>query len=579
MSPPHSQQIVVIGASAAGMKSAARAKRLLPAAEITVLDERSFISYGACGLPYYLSGEVENLDKLRETPYGLIRDADYFAAVKGVDVQTRIRVVRFDPERKRVEAVHLDSHERPVFPYDKLVIATGARPRPLVGVEPGEAVSYFHTPEEATALRKGLETGRVSSVVIVGGGFIGVELAVAFSELWGCEVILLEAMDRVLPLLMDADMSACVAGKLRRSGVAVHTGMPVTRAVTEDGRAVVHAGGKTFHADRVVVAVGVVPRISWALESGLETGPRGGVLVGERLETNLPDVFAAGDCVELVHRVTGRPVLTPLGSLANRQGRVVGDNLAGKLTRFGPVAGSACVKLFDWNVATTGISVTAARSAGLRSRVAWGTFIDTAHYYPEHEQIFMKLVYEESSRRLLGLQACGAGNVVKRVDTFATLLHRTGTLEDLLDLEFCYSPPFNAALDPLHTLGCAALNQEESGITGLSPGSVSLGAGGDTTGDAGGDAATSAPDDRVMIDVRSPEEITEEYPTPPGAVNIPLQELRQRVQELPQDKPLLIVCARGTRSAEACRWLAAAGFTDVVYLAGGVNMRAQWHDG
>jgi NADPH-dependent 2,4-dienoyl-CoA reductase/sulfur reductase-like enzyme/rhodanese-related sulfurtransferase len=507
MFPPHSQQIVVIGASAAGMKSAARAKRLLPAAKITVLDERSFISYGACGLPYYLSGEVENLDKLRETPYGLIRDADYFAAVKGVDVQTRIRVVRFDPDRKRVEAVHLDSQERPVFPYDKLVIATGARPRPLVGVEAGEAVSYFHTPEEATALRKGLETGRVSSVV--------------------------------------------------------------TRAVTEDGRAVVHAGGKTFHADRVVVAVGVVPRISWALESGLETGPRGGVLVSERLETNLPDVFAAGDCVELVHRVTGRPVLTPLGSLANRQGRVVGDNLAGKLTCFGPVAGSACVKLFDWNVATTGVSVTAARRAGLRSRVAWGTFIDTAHYYPEHKQIFMKLVYEEGSRRLLGLQACGAGDVVKRVDTFASLLHRGGTLEDLLDLEFCYSPPFNAALDPLHTLGCAALNPEESGIAGLSPGSVSLGAGG---------AATSAPDDRVMIDVRSPEEITEEYPTPPGAVNIPLQELRQRVRELPQDKPLLIVCARGTRSAEACRWLPAAGFTDVVYLDCGVNMRAQWHE-
>jgi len=555
MSSPKNQKIVVIGASAAGLKSAARAKRLMPEAQVTVLDERSFISYGACGLPYYLSGDVENLDKLRETVYGLIRDPDFFATVKGLDVHTGIRVVRFDPERKLVEAVNLKKDERPVFPYDKLVIATGARPRPLIGVQPGEACSFFHTPEEATALRKGLETGQISSVIVVGGGFIGVELAGAFSELWGCEVTVLEATDRLLPQLMDAEMSASIAGQMRRNRVEVHTGMPVTRASTEGGKALVAAGGKSFRADRVVVAVGVVPRISWALESGIETGPCGGVAVGERLETNLPDVFAAGDCVEVVHRLTGRPVLIPLGSLANRQGRVVGDNLAGKLTRFGPVAGSACVKIFDWNVATTGLSVVGAKQNGLRAKAIWGTFMDSAHYHPEHKQIFLKLVYEEGTRRLLGLQACGAGEVVKRVDVLASLLHREGTLEDLLELEFCYSPPYNAPLDPLHTLGCAALNQEESGIPGIRP--------------------DSSLANRYVLDVRTPEEITDEYPTPTGAVNIPLQELRSRVDELPQDEPLLIVCAMGTRSSEASRWLVSRGFTDVVYLAGGMNLRVQ----
>jgi NADPH-dependent 2,4-dienoyl-CoA reductase/sulfur reductase-like enzyme/rhodanese-related sulfurtransferase len=549
------QKIVVIGASAAGLRAAARARRLMPEAAVIVLDERTFISYGACGLPYYLSGDIEDLDKLRQTTYGMVRDPEFFARVKGLDVKTRIRVVRFDPVAKQIFAVNLDTEERPVFSYDKLVIATGARPRPLVGLQPGPACSFFNTPEEATALRKGLETGQIGSVIIVGGGFIGVELATAFGELWGCEVTVLEAMDRILPQLMDSDMAAIVAGHMQRQGVAVHTGKAVTRVATEEGKAVVEAGGETFTADRVVVAVGVVPRVTWTLESGLETGPCGGVAVGERLETNLPDVFAAGDCVEVKHRVSGCCALVPLGSLANRQGRVVGDNLAGIRSRFGPVTGSSCVKVFDWNVAATGLTVGTAKQAGLRPRSTWGTFTDRAHYYPEHEQIFLKLVYEEGTRRLLGLQACGPGGVVGRVDMFASLLHRDGILDDLIDLEHCYSPPFNAALDPLYVLGCAALNQEESGIAGIGP--------------------TSLLNNYYRVDLRTAEEITEEYPSPPGAVNIPLQELRQRVDELPRDRPLLLVCAMGTRSSEATRWLSAQGFTDLVYLAGGVNMLSQ----
>jgi rhodanese-related sulfurtransferase len=264
--------------------------------------------------------------------------------------------------------------------------------------------------------------------------------------------------------------------------------------------------------------------------------------------------LAAGDCIEVVHRLTGESNLIPLGSLANRQGRVVGDNLAGVPTIFPPVAGSACVKVFGWNVAAVGISAERARRAGLRPREALGTFFDAAHYYPEHGKLFLKLVYEEGTRRLLGLQAMGDGRAVQRADVFASLLHREGRLEDLLDLEFCYAPPYNAALDPLHGLACAALNQEETGIDGLSP--------------------ISVPQDRFVVDVRLPEEITAEQPSPAGAANIPSQELRGRLDEVPRDQPLLIFCAMGTRSAEAARWLAAEGFTDIVYLAGGAWMQA-----
>lgn len=555
MSGDRRQKIVVIGASAAGLRAAARARRLMPDATITILDERSFISYGACGLPYYLSGDIDDLDKVRQTAYGQVRDADFFARVKGLDVQTRVRVVRFDPVAKQVFAVNLDTEDRPVYSYDKLVIATGARPRPLVGLQPGSACSFFHTPEEAMVLRKGLETGQISSVIVVGGGFIGVELAGAFGELWGCEVTVLEAMDRILPQLMDPDMAGIVAGQMRRQGVSVHTGKTVTRVVTEGDKAMVVAGGETFIADRVVVAVGVVPRVSWALDSGLETGPCGGVAVGDRLETNLPDVFAAGDCVEVKHRVSGCCALIPLGSLANRQGRVVGDNLAGVLSRFGPVTGSSCVKVFDWNVAATGLSVGSAKQAGLRPRSIWGTFTDRAHYYPEHEQLFLKLVYEEGTRRLLGMQACGPGQIIGRVDMLSSLLHQEGTLHDLTNLEHCYSPPFNSALEPLYVLGCAALNQEEGSPPGI--------------------GFNSPLDDYFTVDLRTAEEITEEYPSPPGALHLPLQELRERVDEVPRDRPLLLVCAMGTRSSEATRWLSTQGFTDLVYLAGGMNMRLQ----
>ena len=585
-------KIVVIGASAAGLKAAARARRLLPAAEVTVLDERSFISYGACGLPYFLSGDVDSLDALRETMYGAIRDPDFFAKAKGLDVRTGLRVESVDAERRVVTAVSCepdegDSEDRIEFSYDRLVLATGAAPRRLPGAETrkaGAAVSCFHTPEDARALRQGLQTGQIGGVIVVGAGFIGCELAGAFSELWGCEVTLIEAADSVLPELLDADMAELVAGELQRNDVTVRTGAAVERIVTEGGvedgakagdgdlKAAVFAAGETLRADRAVIAAGVTPRVDLAAGAGLEVGPCGGLVVNERLQTSRPDIYAAGDCIEVVHGITGQPVFVPLGSLANRQGRVVGDNLAvehgwkgvgaqagagsmaADFSRFGPVVGSACVKIFDWNVAVAGITATQARRAGLEAREAFGTFFDTAHYYPEHGKLFLKLVYEEGTQRLLGLQAVGDGQTVKRADVFAALLQRGGKLEDLLDLEFCYAPPYNAALDPLHALGCTALNVEETGIAGLGP--------------------DATPDGRFVVDVRLAEEITDDQPSPPGAKNIPIQELRSRVDELPRDKPLLILCAMGTRSAEAARWLMAQGFTDIVYLAGGAMMQA-----
>jgi NADPH-dependent 2,4-dienoyl-CoA reductase/sulfur reductase-like enzyme/rhodanese-related sulfurtransferase len=571
MSGGSGMRIVVIGASAAGLKAAARARRLLPQADIVVFDAREFISYGACGLPFYLSGDLDNLDRLRETQWQAIRDAEFFARVKGLDVRCGRRATALDLATRTVTVESVDAGAAESVGYDRLVIATGAAPRLLGGITLGDAVTCFHVPEESQPLRRGLETGQIGSAVVIGGGFVGVEVAVALADMWGCAVTLLEAEDRLLPHLLDADMSRLVAAELARHDVVVKTGVPVAAAHTVGEGAEVTAGGETFAADRAVVALGVVPQIGFAAAAGLVLGASGALAVDEQLRTSDHAVFAAGDCVEVVHRLTRQPCYVPLGSLANRQGRVVGDNLAADAadaeaaqdrpadadpySSFGAVVGSSCLKVFDLNVAATGLSETAAAHVGLSADAVWGTFHDVAHYYPEPGALYLKVVYERGSGRLLGLQAVGPGEAVKRVDVFASLLQRDGKLRDLLDLEFCYAPPYNAALDPLHGLGCAALNREEAGVIGVGP--------------------FVAADGRAVIDVRSADEAAARPWGSPEALHIPSEQLRARLSEIPTDRPLLIVCEKGPRSAELARWLLAQERRDVVYLAGGMALRSQ----
>ena len=527
----------------------------MPQARITVVDEREFVSFGACGLPYYLSGDIERLESLRETAYGDVRNADFFRTNRDIDLQTRQRVVALDRDARAVTVENADTGSRTMLMYDQLVYALGAAPVIPDDVTLGPAVSAITTPEAAASLRQGLETGAIGSCIIVGGGFIGVETAVAMADLWGCEVTLVEAADRLLPRMLDADMARLVETTLRAADITVRTNSTVAGARTEDGRATVHlAGGETLTADRAVIALGVTPRAGLARASGLAVGDLGGLVVDANLRTSDPHILAAGDCIELVNHVSGEIWRVPLGSLANRQGRVVGDVLAGRDSEFPAVTGSCAVKLLDLDVAATGLSEAAARAAGLEPAVAWGAFGSNTHFYPEHERVYLKVIYDRESDRLLGLQAAGAGDVVKRVDVFASLLRVDADLADLLDAEFCYSPPFNAPLDPLHGLAASALNARESGIGQAPP--------------------FGAVDGRLFVDVRTAAEFAAKPPAAPQAVNIPLAELRDRVGELTPGVPVLVSCAKGPRSFEAARVLQDRGFTDVVYLAGGAEMEA-----
>lgn len=554
MSEKHDWHVIVVGANAAGLRAAARARRLLPDARILVIDQDSFISYGACGMPYFVSGDIHNADKLRETGYGIIRDLDFFRKAKDLEVIIKTRVERIDRDAHKVLCRLMDTGETSEYSYGKLILATGANPAMLPGVpQDTKRISTFKTLQDAINMRKSLERQEINKVGIVGGGFIGCELTESFGALWGVEVVLIEAKSNILPGILDPEMAAPVETYMKSEGVEIHTNCPL-EGITESGETVtLKTAQGAFEVDRAVIAIGVKPNSGLAGDCGLNVGKAGGIVVDDKMATSDPDIYAAGDCIEVRHLISGQPIQLPLGSLANRQGRVIGSNLGGGDERFGPVVGSAAVKIFDMNVAVTGLTEAAARDAGFDVACAWGTFSDKADYYPESENVHLKLVYDRSTGRLLGLQGYSKGEVVKRVDVFAALLKHGGHLEDLLDMEFAYAPPYAPAVDPLFSLGAVARNAMLEGVEQISP--------------------TEPFGDRLVIDVRQGYEV-ESMPLPDkDTQNIPIIELREKCKEIPEDKPLIAICSKGIRSAESVRILKEKGYSDVKYVGGGVSMK------
>jgi len=379
------------------------------------------------------------------------------------------------------------------------------------------------------------------------------EVAEAFASLWGAEVTLIEAAPSPLPELLDRELGAVVAAHLERQDVTLAMGCPVETISPDDDGVTVHAGGREIRADVAVVAVGVWPRVELARAAGVSLGPTGAIRVDERMATSVPHVWAAGDCVEVRHVVTGGPAYTPLGSLANRQGRVLGTVLAGGDAVFGPIAGAAAVKVFDLNVAAVGCTAYRLGADGQGVRSVWISTEDRAHYWPEAKLILLEMVIDPASRRVLGVQGVGEdGEVAKRVDVAAQLILRGATVEDFLDVEHAYAPPYAPALDPLTVLACAAQN-ELAGIESESP-LVDL---------------SSA----TVLDIRIDEERAERPVEAATVVPIEAGELRGRADEVPGGD-VLVVCAHGTRSAEVVRWLTGQGVR-ARYLGGGMSWRVR----
>lgn len=552
--------VVVVGGVACGPKTAATLARRMPDLKITLFQKEPDLSYGSCGMPYFASGDIPSFNELINTAYGVPRDKAFFAGTKGFTAVPGAEVISIDRTAKQVTVHVFESNETITHTYDKLVIATGARPnQPVFEVPGSDRVRHFTRPDDARHFRGLAEKGQIGRAVIIGGGFIGCELAEATAGLWGIETTLIERESQILPYLLDKEMAALAEAEMKRQDVSVLTAATVesVKAGEGDNLVVKIAGQDPIETDYVFLCLGVRPETGIAADSGLEVGETGGIEVNGHLQSSDPNIYAGGDCIETTNRITGRPAFIPMGSLANRHGRVIAENIVGNETEYLGALGAFLVKVFDKNVGAVGLSEESARAIDLDVESVWGSFADHAEYYPESQSIVVKLVYRRDSMKLIGLQAVGAGDVCRRVDAFSVFLQNESSVDDLLDFEHGYAPPYSEALDPLHHLAGVAIAAQK-GTKLIGPGRL---------------AREAVSPQATWLDVRETEEVeANPWLSPNGqTINIPLGELRSRVPELDKEKPVVVICRRGPRSYQALLILEAAGFKDVCLLGGGTT--------
>ncbi len=548
-----SKRLVIIGGVAAGPKAAAKARRCDPEMEITIVEKGEFISYAGCGLPYYIAGAVKTRDNLMDTALGQVRTPEFFKKSKNIDVLIRHEAKRIDRARKVVEAVNLETGETIELPYDKLILATGAKALipPIPGID-AKNIFGLHQVEEAVEIRRLIEEEGAKKAVVVGGGYIGLETAEGLVE-QGVEVTVVEKMPQVL-INFDPEFGGLVAKHLRQKGVNLLLNEEVTGfEADEEGRVkTVKTTSQELPADLVVVGIGVRPNVQLAQDAGLEVGRA--IKVNPYLQTTDPDIYAAGDCVETVDRLTGLPTIMPLGSTANKMGRVAGTNVAGGRDTFPGVVKTMVVKIFDYNVGRVGMTEREAREAGYEVVTAIVPAPDRAHYYPTHKTIILKLVVNALNGKLLGLQAAGPGDTVKRIDVAATAITFGADVTDIANLDLAYAPPFSSAMDPLITAANVVRNKMEGRAQGVSPLEVK--------------EKLDRGDDFILLDVRNPDELDAQGRIP-GALSIPLPELKTRLSELPKEKEIVAFCKVSLRGYAACLTLQAKGYQDVKFMDGG----------
>lgn len=558
------KKILIIGGVALGPKAAARCRRLAPEAEITILDENLYVSYGGCGLPYYLSGDVQNLDALRSTSADVVRDPAFFKEMKNITVLNQTRALKIDRKAKSVLVEDLINGKQSSLSYDKLVLATGAKARipNIEGAKLEGALSLTRL-EDADKIHKACETGKISSAVIVGGGFIGLEAAVALADMWGIKVSVVEMMDQILPGVLSPGLANMAANDLRKNNVDVYVSEAVASLEGKDGHvAAVVTDKRRIECQLVLFAIGFIPNSQLAVDAGLNVAPFGGILVDERMRTSDPDIYAGGDCAAIKNIITGKPGYLPLGSLANRQGRVIGSNLAGLDAVFPGYVGTWAIKLLGMSFCGVGLTAPKAAQSGYDAVGVSIEQLARPHFYPEKDMMSLEIVVDKSSRSVLGLQgACSDGEALKaRIDAVAGVLeYAKPTVADISNLEVAYAPPFAAALDVVNTVANVAENVLDGRMrTMTSMEFMKL-------------WHDRANNDVYFIDLRPPKAskaIEAEYPDWHA---IPLEEIKGRMQDIPRDRPIAVICNSGARAYEGLVELTQHGFKDVRNSMGGMQ--------
>jgi NADPH-dependent 2,4-dienoyl-CoA reductase/sulfur reductase-like enzyme/rhodanese-related sulfurtransferase len=546
------RKIVIIGGGACGPKTAARARRLDPTAQITMVQDESMVSYAACGLPYFIAGMVKPRNAL------MVRDVAAFKNISNVDVLISTRVDSIDRAFHKINVTGKAESKSYVLDYDKLVIATGA-PAIVPGI-PGVDLKGVHVLKnvpDADEIITLIGEAAVKKAVIVGAGLIGVEMAEALVTR-GFEVTVVEAMDNVLAALLDNEMSDIVANHLKSRGVILKLGQKIIAFEGEDGRVRRAVTDKeTLQADLAIVAIGVRPDSRLAKEAGLEIGPLGEIAVDDYLQTSDPDIYAGGDCVANLSIVTGKRVLSANGSTANKHGHVIAANITGGREKFPGIVNTACVKVFDFNIGRTGVTEKQAKELGYKFVAGMVAAPDKPDYYPGNREIIIKIVVDTESHRILGGQGVGPGDVIKRMDVLATAITMGMTVDMLANLDLCYAPPYNGALDALHHLANLIRNKLAKGVVGIKPDELS--------------EKIERKEDFVLLDVRSHIEHEKTRLEVPQATLVPLPSLTRNLENLPREKEIIVTCRRGGRAYQASCILKGQGFKDVKIAEGGLT--------
>ena len=537
------KKILIIGGVAAGATAAARARRLSEDADITIVERGPYVSYANCGLPYFISGEIgKRSHLLLQTPEGF--DARY-----RVRVLVNTEAVAIDRAAKQVTVRNAEGESR--LPYDRLILAQGGSPLlpPIPGIDAPNVFRLWTVPD-MDRLHEHLKASGAKSAVVVGGGFIGLEMAEAFAKR-GLATTVVEMLPTVMAV-MDREFGVRIADELSANGVAVVTGAQVAR-VLADERNVELADGRRIDGDVVLFSVGVRPELTLAKQAGLDIGAAGGVRVDEYLRTSDPDIFAAGDMVEVVHRVSSRQVRIPLAGPANRQGRIAASNALGGEMRFAGSLGTSVVKIFGATAAMTGLGEKAARDAGFDVGVSVIHKDHHAGYYPGAQELNLKLIYDRGNARLLGGQAFGREGVEKRIDVLATALAGKMSLQDLAELDLAYAPPYSSANDPINLAAFVGLNDidKQSPLVTAAQLKAEL-------------ASTTPP---FLLDVRTLREFEQGHVK--GALHIPVDDLRFEHAAIPKDRRTVIYCRSGYRAHLALRILYQNGFADLANVTGG----------
>lgn len=552
-----SKRIIVIGGTAAGPKAASRIKRLDQAAEVTLLQKAPELSMASCGYPYYVEGLFKERDKLLCTPAGVVRNPAFFAGAKGFTALVGTEATAIDRQAKTVSWTNT-SAETGLLPYDKLIICTGsvAKMPPIPGREL-QGVTTLHSMKDADDMRAWAETAKGKKVVIVGGGLIGIEASEALCKA-GAEVSVVEALPQILGFL-DTEMALLVENHAKAKGVQILTGKGLKSIEGKDGAVcgIKLADGTDLACDMVVMAIGVAPNAALAKAAGLEIGAFGGITVDDYMQTSDPDIYAAGDCVEIKNRITGAKMFAPFGDLANLEGRVAAENaILGNSVRFPGTIGSGICKVFDFAAGSTGLSERRARELGYDVVTAVNASPDKPGFMGA-KLLISKMIAERGSGRILGFSCVGPGEVNRQVAEIAVAVAAGWTVDEFAMADLPYAPPFSLAID--HAIATAHIVQNK--MRGLMTGISTLEA----------KALLEAEVKPFVLDVRGPNEF-EEMRLGVGETLIPLGQLRKRLSELPEEKNahILAYCKVSMRGYEAQRILEHVGYTNVQVMEGGL---------